>query len=254
MTDLDGRVAVVTGGGRGIGRAIAHALARAGARVAVAGRSQAPLDQVARETGALALVCDVAQLAEVAQLHARVRAELGDADILVANSGITHSTPFTKETLEGWNQVLAVNLTGTFLAARAFLPAMLARGRGRIVCVASTAARVGFKYTAAYCASKHGVLGLVRSLALEVADRGVTVNAVCPGWTETDMVRSAADKIAEKTGRSRADAAQVLAEMSPQRRLMSADEVAALVRFLCSDEAAGVTGQAWNVDGGQVMA
>jgi NAD(P)-dependent dehydrogenase (short-subunit alcohol dehydrogenase family) len=246
---LGGRVAVVTGGGRGIGRAVAQALAREGARVTVAGRGRKALDLVAREVGGQAVVCDVTREDDVE----RLRAAVGAADILVANAGVTRSVPLAKETLAGWSEVLATNLTGTFLSVRAFLPSMLERGRGRIVCVASVAARVGFKYTAAYCASKHGVLGLARSLALEVAERGVTVNCVCPGWTDTDMVRSAVANIAGKTGRAAADAERALAEMSPQKRIMTADEVAQVVLFLCRDEAAGVTGQAWNVDGGEVM-
>ena len=247
MGCLDGRVAVVTGGGRGIGRAIAQALGREGARVTVTGRSKSALEAVAGEIGGQARVCDVTREDEVARL-----AEI-PADILVANAGTTHAAPLHKETLAGWNEIIATNLTGTFLPIRALLPGMLAKKRGRIVCVASVAAKAGFKYTAAYCASKHGVLGLVRSLALEVADRGITVNCVCPGWTETDMVRDAVKNIADKTGRSAADAERALAEMSPQKRIMSAEEIAEVTLFLCRDEAAGVTGQAWNVDGGEVM-
>jgi NAD(P)-dependent dehydrogenase (short-subunit alcohol dehydrogenase family) len=249
MASLDGRVAVVTGGGRGIGRAVAVALAREGVRVTVAGRSKDLLESVAEEIRGQAVVCDVTREDDVAWLAEKV----GPADILVANAGVTRSAPLHKETLAGWNEVIATNLTGTFLPVRAFLPAMIQRGRGRIVCIASVAARIGFKYTAAYCASKHGVLGMVRSLALEVADRGITVNCVCPGWTETDMVRKAVANISQKTGRSAADAERALAEMSPQKRIMTAEEIAEVTLFLCRDEAAGVTGQAWNVDGGEVM-
>jgi NAD(P)-dependent dehydrogenase (short-subunit alcohol dehydrogenase family) len=246
-------VAVVTGGGRGIGRAVAGALIAHGARVALAGRRREVLDQTAAELGALAVPCDVTREEEVAQLARRVDEALGPVDILVANAGVSHSTPFSRETLADWNRVLAVNLTGAFLCARAFLPAMLERRQGRIICVASVAARVGFKYTAAYCASKHGLLGLVRSLALEVAEQGVTVNAVCPGWTRSEMVEGAVATIARRTGRSPADAEQTLAEMSPQRRIFEPDEIAAVIGWLCGDEAAGVTGQAWNIDGGEVM-
>jgi NAD(P)-dependent dehydrogenase (short-subunit alcohol dehydrogenase family) len=244
---------VVTGGGRGIGRAVAESLARDGARVAVVGRAAGPLDEVARAVSGIAVVCDVAVESEVAAMAARVQKELGDPSIVVNNAGVAHSAAFHRETLADWQRVLGVNLTGTFLVSRAFLPAMLARKTGRIVCVASVAAKIGFKYTAAYCASKHAVLGLVRSLAHEVADRGITVNAVCPGWVETDMARAAAAGIASKTGRSQNDATQTLAEMSPQNRLMTAEEVAGLVRYLVGDEAYGVTGQAWNLDGGQAM-
>ena len=247
MGSLDGRVAIVTGGGRGIGRAVAKALAREGVRVTVTGRSKEALEAVAHEIGGQAIVCDVTREEDVTRLT------VIPADILVANAGVTHATPLHKETLAGWNEVIATNLTGTFLPIRAVLPGMLARKRGRIVCVASVAAKVGFKYTGAYVASKHGVLGLVRSLALEVADRGITVNCVCPGWTETDMVRDAVANISQKTGRSAADAERALAQMSPQNRIMSAEEIAEVTLFLCRDEAAGVTGQAWNVDGGEVM-
>ena len=183
----------------------------------------------------------------------RVRKELGDPSIVVTSAGLSHAVPFTKETALGFSEMVAVNLHGTFLVVQAFLPAMLKRKQGRIVCIASIAGKVGFKYTAAYCASKHGVLGLVRSLALETAERGVTVNAVCPGWTDTAMVDAAAENIAEKSGMTREQAVAALADMSPQKRLMTPLEVAQVGLFFCSDEAAGINGQAWNIDGGEVM-
>jgi NAD(P)-dependent dehydrogenase (short-subunit alcohol dehydrogenase family) len=253
MSGLVGQAAVVTGGGRGIGKAVAARLARDGARVAIAGRDAGVLERAARELGALAVPCDVSREDEVERLVARVRAELGAPTIVVNNAGITHSAPFVQETAAALDEVMATNLRGTFLVTRAFLPPMLAARRGRVVCVASVAAKIGFKYTAAYSASKHAVLGLVRSLALEVADQGVTVNAVCPGWVESDMFVAATRNISAKTGRSEAEARAALAAMSPQKRVVDPEEVAAVVSFLCGLEAAGVTGQAWNVDGGSVM-
>jgi NAD(P)-dependent dehydrogenase (short-subunit alcohol dehydrogenase family) len=253
MSGLAGHVAVVTGGGRGIGKAIAARLVRDGARVAIAGRDAGVLERAKQELGALAVPCDVSREDEVARLAERVRAELGDPAIVVNNAGITHSSPFVDETAAALDQIMATNVRGTFLVTRSFLPAMLATRRGRIVCIASVAAKIGFKYTAAYSASKHAVLGLVRSLALEVATHGVTVNAVCPGWVESDMLFAATRNISAKTGRSENDARAALAAMSPQERVVDPEEVAAVVSFLCGEEAHGVTGQAWNVDGGTVM-
>jgi NAD(P)-dependent dehydrogenase (short-subunit alcohol dehydrogenase family) len=253
MSQLQGRIAVVTGGGRGIGRAVARLLAERGAKVVVSGRSAQHLNDTAREIGGLGIECDVARPDSVTAFAARVRKEVGDPDILINNAGIAHSAPFARETLETWQSILATNLTGTFLVTREFVPAMIQRKRGRIVCVASVGGKVGFRYTAAYCASKHGVIGMMRSLAHEIAETGVTVNAVCPGWTESDMAKNAVDNIASKTGMKAADAERTLADMSPQRRLMTAEEVAETICYLCSDAAAGVHGQAWNIDGGSVM-
>jgi NAD(P)-dependent dehydrogenase (short-subunit alcohol dehydrogenase family) len=210
--------------------------------------------QVAREIGGIAVSCDVARAESIAALQQQVERELGVPEILVSNAGIAHSARFVDETPERWDALMQVNLRGAFLATRAVLPGMLAKRRGRIVCVASLAGKVGFKYTAAYCASKHGLLGMVRALALELGETGVTVNAVCPGWTESPMADAAVANIATKTARSPADARHTLAEMSPQRRLLRPEEVADVVAFLCSDEAAGICGQAWNVEAGNVTA
>ena len=178
----------------------------------------------------------------------------GRIDVLVNNAGIAESAPLSRTDEDLWARMIAVNLTGTYRCARAVLPDMLARGKGRIINIASVAGRVGFQYTSAYCASKHGVIGFTRALALEVATGGVTVNAVCPGWVETDMTRASIERIASSTGQSVESARRLLENMNPQRRLIQPEEVASVALFLASDEAHGITGQAIDVDGGEVMA
>jgi 3-hydroxybutyrate dehydrogenase len=254
-----GRVALVTGGGRGIGRAIALALARDGLDVAVVGRSQAPLDAVAKEiagTGrrSFAAVCDVVSARDVDAAVAAVRGRLGSIDVLVNNAGIAESAPLTKLDEAHWDRTIAVNLKGTYLCTRAVVDEMIGRGSGRIINVASIAGRVGFAYTSAYCASKHAVLGFTRAIALELARKGVTVNAICPGWVETEMTASTIDRIVKTTGRSAEEARRTLEAMSPQQRLIRPEEVAAVAVFLAGDAASGITGQAIDVDGGEVMA
>lgn len=192
-------------------------------------------------------VCDVADEASVAAAFAAV----GEVDVLVNNAGQVETASFSKTSLDLWQRLLNVNLTGTFLCSRAVLPGMLARGQGRIVNVASTAALKGYAYVAAYCAAKHGVLGLTRALALEVAAKGVTVNAVCPGYTETDIVASAVTTIVAKTGRTPQQALAELAKANPQGRLIQPAEVAATVAWLVHSP--GVNGQAIAVDGGETM-
>ena len=255
---LKGSVALVTGGGRGIGRAIAMSIARAGGSVAVAARTAAEITAVAREiqrigVGAAAIACDVTDEASVARAVADVRERLGPVDILVNNAGLAESAPLSRTDSKLWERVLDVNLTGTYLCTRETLPAMIERKNGRIINIASVAGKVGFMYTSAYCAAKHGVLGFTRAVALEVASKGITVNAICPGWVDTDMTTTSVARIVQKTGRSAAEARSALEAMSPQRRLVQPDEVATVAVFLAGPGAHGITGQAINVDGGGVM-
>jgi NAD(P)-dependent dehydrogenase (short-subunit alcohol dehydrogenase family) len=271
---LADRTAFITGGGRGIGRAIALAFAREGARVFVVARTGTEVERVAaeiraargedavargedaaaRDDVAAHAVCDVADPQSVARAFAAAGEFFGrGADILVNNAGIAESTKFAETTDEFWQQHLAVNLSGTFYCMRAALPSMVGRGWGRIVNVASIAGKTGAPYIAAYSASKHGVLGLTRSVALEVASKGVTINAVCPGYVDTDMTTRALENIEAKTGRKRAEALESLKRMSPQNRLVTSEEVAALALLLASEDGRGITGQAINVDGGTVL-
>jgi NAD(P)-dependent dehydrogenase (short-subunit alcohol dehydrogenase family) len=250
---LSHRTALVTGGGRGIGREIAVRLAKAGARVAVTGRTQSEIDAVAAEIGGVAIAVDLGDRASITNLIAEVNRTLGKVDVLVNNAGIAESAPLGKTSDDMFDRTMAVNSTAPFLLMRAFVPGMVAQKWGRVVNIASIAALAGQAYTSAYCASKHALLGLTRATALEVAIAGVTVNAICPGWVETKMVAEAVSRISAKTGRSSDDARDTLAAMSPQRRLVTPDEVAYLVMTLMPDEARGIHGQALVLDGGGVM-
>lgn len=255
---LDGLHAAVTGAGSGIGAASATALARVGARVTLLGRRGERLDAQVRaisEQGgsAAAQILDVTDAAAVPAAFEAAAKRFGTVDILVNNAGDAESAPFGKTSLELFERMLHVNLTGAFVCTQAVLPAMLRTKRGRIVNIASTAGIKGYPYVAAYCAAKHGLVGLTRSLALETARTGVTVNAVCPGYTETELVDQAVARIADKTGRS-ADAARAeLAATSPMGRLMTPEEVAATVLYLCLPSSTAITGQAIVVAGGEVM-
>lgn len=260
MSKLTGKVVLITGGGRGIGRAVAFAFAREGADVAVVARTEDEVRRVAEElrdecgVRAIHAVCDVAEVESVRAAFSRVNEEFGrGADILVNNAGIVETAPLVKTTDERWQRHLAINLSGTFYCMRAALPAMIERGWGRIINIASIAGKTGAAYIAAYSASKHGVLGLTRSTALEVATKNVTVNAICPGYVETEMTEHAIENIIAKTGKKRDEALDVLKRMSPQNRLVEPEEVAALARLLASEEGRGINGQAINVDGGSVL-
>jgi NAD(P)-dependent dehydrogenase (short-subunit alcohol dehydrogenase family) len=251
---LDGRHAVVTGGGRGIGAAIATALAAEGAKLTLMGRNQAQLqDKAAMLAMAQAIRCDVTNELDVGAAFAEARQTFGPVAILINNAGAADSAPLTRTSLELFRRMLDVNLIGTFLCSRAALPDMLEAHFGRIVNVASIAGLKGAAYVSAYCAAKHGVIGLTRALALETATKGITVNAVCPSYTDTDMVRDAIANIAQKTGRSAAEAEAELVRKNPQGRLIQPEEVAATVLWLCAPGSHAITGQAIAVAGGEVM-
>lgn len=252
---LAGRHALVTGGGRGIGAAIARALVAEGASVTVLGRR---LDGFEAMTAGHreqwhAVSADVADADQVAAALARARERFGPLAILVNNAGQAGSAPFLKTDARLWRRMLDVNLTGTLLCTQAALPDMLVAGWGRVVNVASTAGLVGYAYVTAYCAAKHGVIGLTRALALEVATKGITVNAVCPGYTETDLLREGIANVVARTGRSADSARAEFAAGNPQGRIVQPDEVADTVRWLCGDAAASVHGQSIAVCGGEVM-
>jgi NAD(P)-dependent dehydrogenase (short-subunit alcohol dehydrogenase family) len=251
---LSDKHAVVTGGGTGIGAAIAAALAADGASVTVMGRRLAPLEATAATLkDACCVPCDVTDADHVRVAFQQARAELGPVEILVNNAGAADSIPFHKMDITHWRRMMAVNLDGVFNCTRAVYEEMRTRGWGRIVNVASTAAVKGYAYVSAYCAAKHGVLGLTRSLALEAAKSGVTVNAVCPGYTDTDIVRDAVKNILDKTDRSKDEALAVLTSDNPQGRLIHPAEVADAVVWLCRPESASITGQSIVVAGGEVM-
>ncbi|MCS4509830.1 SDR family NAD(P)-dependent oxidoreductase [Xylophilus ampelinus] len=257
MASLQGRHAVITGAARGIGAAIAERLAAEGAVLTLLGRNldtlQALAARLPASARALPVACDITSADSVAQAFATARATAGPVAILVNNAGQAESVPFHRMDAAHWQRMLAVNLTGTFTCIQAALPGLLAAGAGRIVNVASTAGLRGYAYVAAYAAAKHGVIGLTRSLALELAAKGITVNAVCPGYTDTDIVRDSVARVASKTGRSTAEAQAEFVRGNPQGRLVSPAEVADTVAWLCGDGAAAVTGQSISVSGGEVM-
>lgn len=253
---LSGRHAVVTGGGSGIGAATAAALLRAGARVTLMGRDGARLESWRVTLGGgenvACVSVDISDETAVDAAFAHAAEGFGTVDVLVNNAGQAQAAPFVQTDLSLWRRMLDVNLTGTFLCTRAVLPGMLAQKQGRIVNVASTAGQVGYPYVAAYCASKHGVIGMTRALALEVATQGVTVNAVCPGYTETELLDASLEQIARKTSRSIAEARSILVRHNPQQRFVTPDEVANAVLWLCAPGSSAITGQSLSVSGGEI--
>ena len=251
---LTGRHAVVTGAGSGIGRATAERLAEAGCQVTLIGRHVARLTETADRIGDLAFAApaDVIDPDALAAAIEVGRDRFGPIDILINNAGAANSAPFLKTTADDLRAMLALNLEAPAEAARLVLPGMLTRRWGRIVNIASTAGLKGYPYVSAYVAAKHGLVGLTRALALEVASRGVTVNAVCPGFTDTDLVARSVEAIAGKTGRSKDEARAALAASNPQGRLIAPDEVAMTIVWLCGDGASGINGAAVPVAGGEL--
>jgi 3-hydroxybutyrate dehydrogenase len=253
---LEGRGAVITGGGRGIGKAIARYLAEEGASVVVSARSTNEIEAVADELRsegftAHAVTCDVSDEESVQVMADEATGLLGTVDILVNNAGIAPSNPVKRLSLDEWNRVQSINVTGTFLCSRAFLQGMLDRQWGRIVNIASVAGLRGSKYITAYCASKHAQIGFTRALAAEVADQGITVNAICPGYVDTPMTEYSVVQITEKAGVSPEEALQHILATSPQKRLIRPEEIAAVAVMLCRKDGEGISGQAIAIDQGQ---
>jgi 3-hydroxybutyrate dehydrogenase len=246
---LHGKRALVTGGGRGIGAAVARELAAAGARVVVCGRTPRPLDAIAREISGEAIACDLTDRAATDAMLGT----LGSIDILVNNAGAAESAPLEATSDALWDRIVELDATSPFRVTRALVPAMVRAGWGRVVNIASNAGVSGYAYTAAYCAAKHAMVGWTRALAIDLARTGVTINALCPGWVETDMAHEAVARIALKTGRSEADAKQALESMSPQRRMIQPAEVAHAAVMLCADAARGIHGQTLVIDGGAIL-
>ncbi len=249
--------ALITGGGSGIGAATARLLARAGARVTVLGRRadrlQQTLSTLVERSQAQMAVVDIVDAAQLSVALDTVTKSFGAVTLLVNNAGSAISAPLAKTTDELWQQMLDINLTASFRLCRALLPGMVDAGYGRIVNIASTAGLKGYGYVAAYCAAKHGVIGLTRALAIEVARKGITVNAVCPGYTDTDLVRDSIGNIVRTTGRTAAQALAELVAANPQQRLIQPDEVANTVLWLCSPGSESINGQSIAVAGGEVM-
>ncbi|MBI4787469.1 MAG: SDR family oxidoreductase [Chloroflexi bacterium] len=252
------RTSFVTGAGKGIGEAIAVALAREGIRVAVAARTQADVERVAAQIRAgggeaMAVVCDVTEPVSVASAIADVQRDFGNVSILVNNAGASGSSKFLGHDDALWHKMIDVNLNSIYYVTKAVVPMMVEQNWGRIINIASIASKVGGKYIAAYTAAKHGVLGLTRALAVELVSYNITVNAICPGYVDTPMTDRSVANIAARTKMPEQDARTILEKSSPQNRLITPEEVAAVAVMLAGEDARGITGQAINVDGGAVM-
>lgn len=246
MPDLTGRSVLITGGGTGVGADLARGFAKAGARVVIAGRRRGPLEEVAARTGAQVVTADVTDEAQVAAMFDAA----GPCEIVIANAGAAGSAPFARTTLEQWDNMLAVNLTGVFLTLREAVRRQA--GWGRLISIASSAGLKGYAYAAPYAAAKHGVVGLTRSIALELARGPVTANALCPGFLDTEMTERSVEHIMQATGRDRAAALAALTAANPQRRLVQPAEVTAAALFLCGPGSEGINGQAIAIAGGEI--
>lgn len=259
MPGLTNPVVLVTGGSGGLGRALARAFAAKGCRVAIAARHEARLTAAANElaqdgANVLAMACDVTQKEQVERLADSIRVRWGNVQILINNAGVARAASFLEMPDSLWDEILKTNLSGTYNCCKVFLPAMIESGWGRIINIGSTTSKVGYSHVSAYASSKHGVLGLTRSLALETARCGITVNAICPGYLDDELTHANARRMAEKTGKSVEQILDAFASTAPQRRLIAPDEVAGLALLLASEKLGGMTGQAISVDGGATMA
>lgn len=250
---LGGHHAVVTGGGSGIGAAIARALAAEGAALTVMGRRPEPLAAIAAETGAHTISADLTDRVAVDAAFAEAHAARGPVSILIANAGAATTSPIEKTSDDAWHSMIAANLDSAFYCIRAALPDLRSAAHGRIIAVASTAALKGYAYSGGYAAAKHGVLGLIRSLALELSGTSATANALCPGFTDTDIVARAVETISTSTGRDARSARAVLARFNPQNRLIAPQEVADTALWLCLPGSSSITGQAISISGGETM-
>jgi NAD(P)-dependent dehydrogenase (short-subunit alcohol dehydrogenase family) len=247
---LEGKVALVTGGGTGVGAAIALQLAGQGARVIISGRRADVLAKTAAKSALIIpMTADVTDEASSQHLFEQIGGEL---DIVIANAGAAESGPFHRLDLKTWQRQIDLNLTGVFTTFHHALPAMMKRNSGRLIAIASTAGLKGYAYVSAYTAAKHGVVGLTRALALELAKTGITVNAICPGFVDTPMLDHSIETIMHKTGKSREEAVTALAASNPQKRLIQPNEVAQTVSWLCGPHSDSITGQAISISGGEI--
>ena len=247
---LQGRHALITGGGTGIGAAAAEQLHGAGAKLSLLGRRLDPLNAVANPLGGSAIQCDVTDADRIRAAFDEARAANGPIDLLVVNAGIAESAPFHKMTRESWNRIIGVNLTAAFECAQAAIGDLLKSDNGRIVFVASVASLRGVPYAAHYAASKHGLLGLMRSLATEYAKTNLTVNAVCPGYVDTPMTDQSVARVSQITGRSEEDSRSAITNMNASGRLVDPDGIATLILTLCLPQSRDVNGAAITIDGG----